>query len=67
MQESIEWNVDTTTGNITFETPPGSGLAITAGCEFDVPVRFDTSGISTSVSSFQAGEVPDVPVVEVRV
>jgi uncharacterized protein (TIGR02217 family) len=67
MQESIEWSVDTTTGFITFDTPPEEGLVITAGFEFDVPVRFDTSRISTSVSSFQAGEVPDVPVVEVRV
>ncbi|MEM6307067.1 MAG: DUF2460 domain-containing protein, partial [Pseudomonadota bacterium] len=39
---------------------------ITAGFEFDVPVRFDTDQIVTSVSHFQAGEVPNVPVVEVR-
>jgi hypothetical protein len=30
-------------------------------------VRFDTDGIATSVSSFQAGDMPSVPVVEVRV
>jgi hypothetical protein len=29
-------------------------------------VRFDTDTIRTSVASFQAGEVPDVPVVEIR-
>ena len=39
---------------------------MTAGFEFDVPVRFDTDRIQTSVASFQAGDVPDVPVVEVR-
>ncbi len=39
---------------------------VTAGFEFDVPVRFDTDRISVSVASFQAGEVPDVPVLEVR-
>jgi uncharacterized protein (TIGR02217 family) len=31
-----------------------------------VPVRFDTDRIAVSVASFQAGEVPSVPVVEVR-
>jgi uncharacterized protein (TIGR02217 family) len=32
-----------------------------------VPVRFDTDRIQTSVATFQAGSVPDVPIVEVRV
>lgn len=67
LQESIEWNVDTTTGLVTFSTPPEEGVLISAGFEFDVPVRFDADRIATSVSSFQAGEVPNVPVVEVRV
>ena len=39
---------------------------MSAGFEFDVPVRFDTDLIQVSVASFQAGEVPKVPVVEVR-
>jgi uncharacterized protein (TIGR02217 family) len=67
LQESIEWDVDITTGLITFGTPPEEGILVTAGFEFDVPVRFDTDRIATSVSSFQAGEVPNVPIVEVRV
>jgi len=52
---------------ITFDEAPDDGVEITAGYEFDVPVRFDTGSIQTSVASFQAGEVPSVPVVEVRV
>lgn len=40
---------------------------MSAGFEFDVPVRFDIDRIQTSVASFQAGEVPDVPIVEIRV
>jgi uncharacterized protein (TIGR02217 family) len=40
---------------------------VAAGFEFDVPVRFDTAMIQTSLASFQAGDVPSVPVVEVRV
>jgi len=66
-QEGIHFEVDTTTGIVTFAHPPNTGLEITAGFEFDVPVRFDTDRIQTSMASFQAGDVPNVPVVEVRV
>jgi uncharacterized protein (TIGR02217 family) len=66
-QESIDFAVDTATGVITFAKAPEMGADITAGFEFDVPVRFDTDRIQTSVASFRAGEVPAVPVVEVRV
>ena len=66
-QEGIHYEVDTTTGIVTFAHPPNAGLRITAGFEFDVPVRFDTDRIQTSMASFQAGDVPNVPVVEIRV
>jgi len=36
------WTVDTTTGIITFSSPPGAGVTVKAGFEFDVPVRFDS-------------------------
>jgi uncharacterized protein (TIGR02217 family) len=65
--ESIDWAVDTGTGAVTFAEPPDVGVAVTAGFEFDVPVRFDTAMIQTSLASFQVGDVPSVPVVEVRV
>ena len=52
--------------DLTYVELPGAGDEITAGFEFDVPVRFDTDRIRSSVASFQAGEVPDVPVIEVR-
>jgi uncharacterized protein (TIGR02217 family) len=64
--ESLEFTVNPETGELTFVLPPDLGTRITAGFEFDVPVRFDTDSIQTSVASFQAGEVPSVPVVEVR-
>ena len=67
MQEAVDYSLDLTTGTITFVNPPLAGAAITAGFEFDVPVRFDTDRIQTSVASFQAGDAPNVPVVEVRV
>lgn len=65
--ETINYEVDTTTGRIEFAAPPDQGVRITAGFEFDVPVRFDTDAIQTSVASFRAGDVPNVPVLEVRV
>ncbi|MCF8484797.1 MAG: DUF2460 domain-containing protein [Rhodobacteraceae bacterium] len=65
--EGLEFTVNTATGEITFAVPPDIGVPVSAGFEFDVPVRFDTDRIMTSVASFQAGEIPDVPVMEVRV
>ena len=56
-----------TTGIVTLNLPPALGAVVTAGCEFDVPVRFDTDRIIASIASFQAGEIPAVPVIEVRI
>ena len=66
LQESLHWVMDAATGLVTFEVAPEAGVEITAGYEFDVPVRFDTDQIRTSVASFKAGDVPTVPVIEVR-
>lgn len=66
-EEDVHFEVDYTTGIVTFAHPPNGGDEITAGYEFDVPVRFDTDRIHTNLASFQAGEVPSVPVVELRV
>ncbi len=65
--EGVDFEVDTATGQIALTEAPGEGQPVSAGFEFDVPVRFDTDRIQTSVASFQAGDVPNVPVVEVRV
>ncbi|MCK8483834.1 DUF2460 domain-containing protein [Aliiroseovarius sp. S2029] len=67
LSEGTHFTVDYTTGMVTFMTAPETGAEVTAGYEFDVPVRFDTDRIHTSVASFQAGDAPNVPVVEVRV
>ncbi|GAA4224783.1 uncharacterized protein (TIGR02217 family) [Sagittula marina] len=67
LNEGADFTVDASTGIVTFATAPASEEEITAGFEFDVPVRFDTDRITVSVASFRAGQVPDVPVVEVRV
>ncbi|MFD1882362.1 TIGR02217 family protein [Paracoccus pacificus] len=67
MQEGVHYEVDLRTGIVTFSNAPGQGAAVTAGFEFDVPARFDTDRIAVSVANFQAGDLPQVPVVEVRI
>jgi uncharacterized protein (TIGR02217 family) len=64
--ETVGYALDLTTGTVSFFTPPPEGAQVTAGFEFDVPVRFDADRIAVSVASFQAGDLPQVPVVEVR-
>lgn len=65
--EGVEFSVDLTTGALSFSEPPGPGATVTAGFEFDVPVRFGTDSIQSSVASFKAGEIPNVPILEVRI
>lgn len=65
--ETVHYSVDFQNGVVSFVSPPAAGARITAGFEFDVPVRFDTDGIQVSVQSFRAGDMPQVPVVEVRI
>lgn len=64
--ETQDYMLDVTTGEVIFADPPAKGVQVTAGFEFDVPVRFDTDSIRTSVASFRAGDVPSVPVLEIR-
>lgn len=61
------FDVDTTTGVITLAAAPTAGAAVTAGFEFDVPVRFDTDRIEVTLESFDAGRMAAAPLIEVRV
>ena len=66
--ENTDYTVDYSTGVITFlaGSIPANGEIIRAGFEFDVPVRFDTDELKINLSRFNAGEIPNIPVVEVR-
>src|SRR5690606_25943023 len=57
--------VDELTGMVSFAAAPAEGAAITASFEFDVPVRFDTDRLDVELTSFEAAEVPVIPLVEV--
>jgi uncharacterized protein (TIGR02217 family) len=53
-------------GVITFNSAPAVGASITASFEFDVPVRFDVDSITVNLSHFEAGDIPEIPLIEVR-
>jgi len=64
----VDFDVDSTTGLVTFRPGriPAPGAVVTAGFEFDVPVRFDTDKLEISVSGFRHGVIPAIPIIEVR-
>ncbi len=60
------WSVSTATGLITFTAAPAPGVAITAGFEFDVPVRFDTDALDVTLDIERLGSITSIPLVEIR-
>lgn len=65
---TTNFTVNTSTGIVTFTAGhiPAASAIITAGFEFDVPVRFDTDELIINVSHFQSGEIPHIPLIEVK-
>lgn len=64
---SVNFTLNAATGVITFNAGsiPVNGATVSAGFEFDVPVRFDTDEITINLSHFEAGEIPEIPLLEV--
>lgn len=67
LTSGVDFDVDHSNGLVSLANAPEQDATVTAGFEFDVPVRFDTDRIRASAAGFQVGNVPSVPVVEVRV
>ncbi len=61
------YTLDASTGVITFTAGniPANGASVTAGFEFDVPVRFDTDRLEIDLASFEAGDIPSIPLIEI--
>ncbi len=60
------WSADSATGLVTFSTAPTAGVTITAGFEFDVPVRFDTDTLDITLDLERLGSITSIPLVEIR-
>ena len=60
------WSVDPATGIVTFLTAPGASVAVTAGFEFDVPVRFDSDTMDVTLDVERLGSITAIPLVEIR-
>jgi uncharacterized protein (TIGR02217 family) len=65
--DGADFTCDTATGSVTFAATalPAPGSEITAGFEFDVPVRFDADDLEIDLSAFAAGAVPRIPLIEI--
>ncbi len=66
--EGVDFVCDATTGLVTLAPArtPAPGVAVTAGFQFDVPVRFDTDYLEINLSHFAAGDIPRIPIVEIQ-
>jgi uncharacterized protein (TIGR02217 family) len=67
VQTGGAFTVDQATGRLTLAIAPGAGAVVTAGFEFDVPVRFDADRIEVTLESFNAGRMAAVPLIEIRI
>jgi uncharacterized protein (TIGR02217 family) len=65
-QEVTGFTLDALTGVVTLAAAPVPGATVTAGFAFDVPVRFDTDELRINLSQFAGGDIPDIPIVEIR-
>jgi uncharacterized protein (TIGR02217 family) len=53
-------------GMVAFDAAPAAGEEVRAGFRFDVPVRFGDDRLSLSRATFAAGDIPSVPLIEIR-
>ncbi|HEX8262600.1 MAG TPA: DUF2460 domain-containing protein [Allosphingosinicella sp.] len=53
-------------GLIRFDEAPASGAEVRAGFRFDVPVRFAEDRLTVGRATFEAGEIPSAPLIEIR-
>ena len=68
MGEGVAFDTDPATGLVVFRPgfEPAAGARVTAGFLFDVPARFDTDFLEVDLAAFAAGEIPSIPMVEIR-
>ena len=64
----VDFAVSAEDGGVTFAAGaiPPAGASVTAGFRFLVPARFDTDEIRIDLTAFLAGEIPTIPIVELK-
>ncbi|WP_339931405.1 DUF2460 domain-containing protein [uncultured Brevundimonas sp.] len=65
--DGTAFGVEVPTGRVTLAMPPDPGAAVTAGFDFDTPVRFDADRIEVTLETFGAGRMVAMPLIEIRV
>lgn len=61
------WSISRLTGEITFDTAPGSDVTVSAGYLFDCEARYDHDDFDAIAVSYRAGGFADLELVEVPV
>lgn len=67
-EAGTDFDVDPVTGLVLFGPgqAPAASVPVTAGFQFDVPARFDSDFLEVDLAAFAAGEIPSIPIVEIR-
>lgn len=66
VEQTSGWSIDAATGILTFDTAPGAFVAVQAGFEFDVPVRFDSDVMDVTLDFERTGTIQSIPLIELR-
>ncbi len=64
--DPTHYSYDSTTGVVTFVSAPAAAVVITAGYEFDVPVRFDVDQLSVTAETYDIRSA-NIPIIELRI
>ncbi|MDF1768835.1 DUF2460 domain-containing protein [Maricaulis sp.] len=64
--ETENLSVDWTSGLVTLDTPPSSGVSVTAGFAFDVPVRFEQDRLDLALDQPGAAAAHSIPLIELK-
>ena len=66
VEQASGWSVKHDHGARHLRRRPAAGIAVTAGFEFDVPVRFDSDALEVTLDLERLGSITSIPLVEIR-
>lgn len=66
LQAGLDFELDPENGVLSLAEAPALGVRVSAGFEFDVPVRFATDRLDINLATFKSGDIPSIPLVEIR-